>query len=119
MLGRVRRRILDHCKSGRICLCDTNYWLMSREARMIRLRDHYRAAAASMILAAGLLSAAVAVPMSAAQDPSPPGGLPGIQVPSLSWKSCTSGDNGFQCATAQVPRDYRNLGSGSLSLNVK
>ena len=83
---------------------------------MIRLRDHYRAAAASMLLAAGLLSAAVAVPMSAAHDPSPPGGLPGIQVPSLSWKSCTSGDNGFQCATAQVPRDYRNPDRGFLGL---
>jgi pimeloyl-ACP methyl ester carboxylesterase len=86
---------------------------------MIRLRHHYRAAAASMILAAALLSAAVAVPKSTAEDPSPPGGLPGIQVPSLSWQNCSSEDDGFQCATAQAPRDYRNLGSGSLSLNVR
>jgi pimeloyl-ACP methyl ester carboxylesterase len=85
---------------------------------MIRLRDHCRATAAGMILAAALLSAAVTVPASAAEDASPPGGLPGIQVPSLSWKDCTNNDNGFQCATAQVPRDYRNLGRGSLSLNL-
>lgn len=86
---------------------------------MIRLRDHCRAAAAGMILAAVLLSAAVTVPASAAEDPSPPGGLLGIQVPSLSWKDCANRDNGLQCATAQVPRDYRNLGRGSLSLNLK
>ncbi|MDQ2882557.1 MAG: alpha/beta hydrolase [Actinomycetota bacterium] len=87
---------------------------------MIRLRDHRRAAAAGVILAAALLSAAVTVPVSAAEDPSPPGGLPGIQVPSLSWKDCPRSEgNGFQCATAQVPRDYRNPGSGSLSLNLK
>jgi pimeloyl-ACP methyl ester carboxylesterase len=87
---------------------------------MIRLRHHRRAAAASTILAAALLSAAVAVPMIAAEEPSPPGGLPGLRVPSLSWKDCTrSEDNGFQCATAQVPRDYRSLGSGSISLNLK
>jgi pimeloyl-ACP methyl ester carboxylesterase len=73
-----------------------------------------------MIFAATLLWAAVAVSMSAAEGPSPPGGLPGIQVPSLSWKGCIhSEDKGFQCATAQVPRDYRNLSSGSLSLNIK
>ena len=45
---------------------------------MIRLRDHYRAAAASMLLAAGLLSAAVTVPMSAAQDSS--GDIPSLPV---------------------------------------
>jgi pimeloyl-ACP methyl ester carboxylesterase len=87
---------------------------------MIRLRDHRRAAAATTILAAALLSAAVAVPMNAADKPSPPGGLPGMQVPTLSWKDCPHReDKGFQCATAQVPRDYRNLGSGSISLNLK
>ncbi|MGI8648145.1 MAG: alpha/beta hydrolase [Acidimicrobiales bacterium] len=86
---------------------------------MIRLRGHCRTAAAGVILAAALLSAAVTVPVSAAEDASPPGGLPGIQVPSLSWKDCTNRDKGFQCATAQVPRDYRNLGRGSLSLNLK
>jgi hypothetical protein len=33
----------------------------------------------------------------------------------LSWKDCLSKDNGLQCATAQVPRDYRNLDRGFLS----
>jgi pimeloyl-ACP methyl ester carboxylesterase len=86
---------------------------------MRRLRDHRRAAAAAMILAAALLSAAVTVLVSTTGELSPPGGLPGIQVPSLSWKDCPSKDNGLQCATAQVPRDYRNPDRGFLSLNLK
>jgi pimeloyl-ACP methyl ester carboxylesterase len=86
---------------------------------MIRARDHCRVTAAGMILAVALLSATLTGTVSAAEDPSPPGGLPGVQVPSLSWKDCTNTDNGFQCATAQVPRDYRNLGRGSLSLSLK
>jgi pimeloyl-ACP methyl ester carboxylesterase len=71
-----------------------------------------------MIVAAAL-SAAATVPVHSTEHPSPPGGLPGIQVPSLSWKDCPHSDNGFQCATAQVPRDYRNPGGGTLSLNLK
>lgn len=86
---------------------------------MIRLRDQRRPAAAGMILAAVALVAAVTVPVSAAEDASPPGGLPGIQVPSLSWQHCPHSDNALQCATAQVPRDYRNLGRGFLSLHLK
>lgn len=86
---------------------------------MTRVRDHCRAAAASMILAVVLLSAALTGTVSAAEDFSSPGGVPGVQVPSLSWKDCPDGDNGFQCATAQVPRDYRNLSRGFLSLNLK
>ena len=82
---------------------------------MIRLRGHRRAAA-GMILAAALLSAAVTVLVSTAGQPSPPGGLPGIPVPSLSWRNCPSQGNGLQCATAQVPRDYRNPDRGFLGL---
>jgi len=86
---------------------------------MVRLRDQCRAAAAGVILAAALLLAAVTVPVSAAEEALPPGGLPGIQIPSLAWQDCPHNDNGLQCAIAQVPRDYRNLGRGSLSLYLK
>src|ERR671938_1500613 len=95
-----------------------DYWLMSRKARVLRLRNRCRATAAAMIVVAALSSAATVL-VRATEDPSPPGGLPGIQVPSLSWKDCPHSDNGFQCATAQVPRDYRNPGGGTLSLNLK
>jgi len=87
---------------------------------MIRLWHHHRrAAAAGMILAAVLLLAAVTVLVRTAGEPSPPGGLSGIPVPSLSWTDCPDKDPGLQCATARVPRDYRNLGSGFLSLHLK
>ncbi len=56
---------------------------------MIRARDHCRVAAAGTILAVALLSAAVTGTVSAAEDHTPPGGLPGVQVPSLSWEDCT------------------------------
>ena len=86
---------------------------------MIRFRGYWRAAAAGVILAVALVLAVVTVLVSAAGDASSPGGLPGIRVPALSWKDCPGGEgNGFQCATAQVPRDYRNLGSGFVSLTV-
>jgi pimeloyl-ACP methyl ester carboxylesterase len=86
---------------------------------MIRLRDHRRAVVAGMALAVVLVLAAVAVLVRATGASSPPGGLPGIPVPSLSWTDCANRDNGLQCATAQVPRDYRDLASGFLSLNLK
>lgn len=86
---------------------------------MIRLRDHRRVAAAGTILAAALVLAAVSVLVGPAWTPSPPSGFPGIPVPSLSWKDCTDRQSGLQCATAQVPRDYRNLGKGFLSLNLR
>ena len=86
---------------------------------MIRLWHHHRAAATGMILAAVLLLAAVTVLVRTAGEPSPPGGLSGIPVPSLSWTDCPDKDPGLQCATARVPRDYRNLGSGFLSLHLK
>jgi pimeloyl-ACP methyl ester carboxylesterase len=40
-------------------------------------------------------------------------------VPSLAWSNCSSTDNNLRCATAQIPRDYRNLAKGFLSLNLK
>jgi hypothetical protein len=72
-----------------------------------------------VILAAALLLAAVTDPVSATEKTLPPGGLPGIQIPSLAWQDCPHNDKGLQCATTQVPRDYRNLGRGSLSLYLK
>jgi pimeloyl-ACP methyl ester carboxylesterase len=100
-----------------------------KEVCMTGLWNRRRAATVGMAFAATLLSAELTAPASAAEYLSPPGGLPGVQVPSLSWQDCVDSgsspsaqpreDSGFQCATAQVPRDYRNLGGGFLSLNLK
>ena len=85
---------------------------------MLRLRDHCRVAAVGTILAVVLVVAAIAVLVGTVGEPSPPGGLPGIPVPTLSWKDCANRDIGVQCATARVPRDYRDLSKGFLSLNL-
>jgi pimeloyl-ACP methyl ester carboxylesterase len=119
-LKRSSWRILDYGLPGEnIVYVTLDYWRLSREARMIRLREYRGAVAAGLVLAAALVLAAVTVLVRAARESSPPGGLPGIPVPSLSWKDCSSSHNGLQCATAQVPRDYRNLGEGFLSLNLE
>jgi pimeloyl-ACP methyl ester carboxylesterase len=73
-------------------------------------------AVAGMILVAATLSATGTVAAAGADSVSLPGGLPGVTVPRLSWTGC---DNGFQCATAQVPRDYRNPTAGTIPLSLK
>ncbi|MFB9908747.1 alpha/beta hydrolase [Allokutzneria oryzae] len=50
---------------------------------------------------------------SAAEPPA--GGMPGVAVPVLAWADC---GKGFQCATAQVPLDYRRPGAGTIGLSV-
>ncbi|MCP3804141.1 alpha/beta hydrolase [Allokutzneria sp. A3M-2-11 16] len=45
----------------------------------------------------------------------PPGGLPGVEVPKLDWTAC---HDGFQCATARVPLDYRRPRLGTIDLAV-
>jgi pimeloyl-ACP methyl ester carboxylesterase len=51
-----------------------------------------------LALAAAALAAAA--PAASANEPATPGGVP---IPKLDWRDC---DDGFQCATAEVPRDY-------------
>src|SRR5580704_19497648 len=76
--------------------------------------------AAAAVAATGLI-AALAVPAIFAT--ASPGTTPrtGIttgatpQVPVLNWTPC---DNGFQCATAQVPLDYRHPDGTKISIAV-
>ena len=51
-------------------------------------------------LALAVAALAAAAPTASAHDPTTPEGAP---VPRLDWRAC---DDGFQCATAEVPRDY-------------
>jgi pimeloyl-ACP methyl ester carboxylesterase len=53
----------------------------------------------------------LAAPAAAAAPP--PGGVAGAAVPQLAWEDC---GEGFQCATATVPRDYRHPGAGAFEL---
>ncbi|MGW0518205.1 alpha/beta hydrolase [Crossiella sp. NPDC003009] len=74
----------------------------------------------AVAIAAVLTLTAVAAPVAATAAPATaaaalPGGVPGVTVPSLDWRDCGTGD-GFQCATAQVPLDYRDLAKGTLAL---
>jgi pimeloyl-ACP methyl ester carboxylesterase len=65
----------------------------------------------SLALCAAALGAACAYPASAAQATTPEG----APVPKLDWRAC---DDGFQCATAEVPRDYARPNGAKVSLAV-
>ena len=75
--------------------------------------------AAAAVAAAGLVAglavpaAATAAPAAAAQ--ARVAAAAGPQVPVLNWSSC---DNGFQCATARVPLDYRHPRGTQISIAV-
>ncbi|WP_225724607.1 MULTISPECIES: alpha/beta fold hydrolase [unclassified Nocardia] len=69
------------------------------------------------LLAAVLLGVTAGGQLAVADSDLPPGGLPGIPVPELAWQAC--GDAGYQCASAEVPLDYRNPGAGNLTLAVR
>jgi len=53
------------------------------------------------------------LPAPAAAAEPPPGGVAGVPVPRLAWADC---GEGFQCATATVPRDYGDAGAGTFGL---
>jgi pimeloyl-ACP methyl ester carboxylesterase len=57
---------------------------------------------------------ALAAGSARAAEP-PPGGVPGVLVPQLSWSAC---HDGFECATATVPKDYKDPGAGTVDLPV-
>ncbi|MEU4392784.1 alpha/beta fold hydrolase [Kribbella sp. NPDC023855] len=70
-----------------------------------------RLATAVTALLGGLLT----LPATAASAAPPPGGLPGITVPTVRWADC--GD-GWDCTQLQVPLDYRNPSAGTFPLAV-
>jgi pimeloyl-ACP methyl ester carboxylesterase len=78
------------------------------------------AAMAAAVTAAGLI-AALAVPATSAAASLGTTARTGIttgaapRVPVLNWTRC---DNGFQCATAQVPLDYRHPDGTKISIAV-
>src|SRR4051794_4519984 len=57
---------------------------------------------------------ALAVPAIATAS-TPPGGVPGVTVPTLHWTDC---HHGFECATAVVPRDYARPSGPTFRLAV-
>lgn len=75
------------------------------------IRTAFVAAAAAAVLG-GASSAGANV-----HPPSPGGARPGAAVPRLDWKPCT-GREGFECATAKVPLDYRRPGGRLIDLAV-
>lgn len=78
--------------------------------------DHWRSRAA-ILLTAMVLIIAAGDHLAVASPDTPPGGMPGVAVPKLSWVDC--GDPGYQCATADVPLDYHNPGAGTISLALR
>jgi pimeloyl-ACP methyl ester carboxylesterase len=73
----------------------------------------------SLVLATGLLAVtitpAATVPAGAAAAISRQGMAGAPPVPVLNWRSC---DDGFQCATARVPLDYRHPHGAMISIAV-
>jgi pimeloyl-ACP methyl ester carboxylesterase len=65
------------------------------------------------IFSVAALAAALAVPATAASAEAPGSGT--APVPVLSWHAC---DDGFQCATARVPLDYRHPHGATISIAV-
>jgi pimeloyl-ACP methyl ester carboxylesterase len=76
------------------------------------MRHHARAlrAAATVAAAAGLV-ATLAMPATATTGPA----AAAPRIPALRWTSC---DDGFQCATARVPLDYRQPRGTLISIAV-
>jgi pimeloyl-ACP methyl ester carboxylesterase len=83
------------------------------------VKSHARALWAAVTATAGLV-AALATPAAAAAPPvaaAPAGATAAAapRIPALNWTSC---DNGFQCATARVPLDYRHPRGTLISIAV-
>jgi pimeloyl-ACP methyl ester carboxylesterase len=78
----------------------------------------FASAAVSLTAALVLLGPAVAnaAGNASAADP-PPGGVPGVPVPTLTWTDC--GDGVYQCAPAEVPLDYRQPSGKKITLQVR
>jgi hypothetical protein len=71
----------------------------------------WAAALAGMAVAAGVLSSAL--PSTASERAAAVSAAPAVPV--LAWKPC---DDGFQCATARVPLNYRDPRGAQISIAV-
>jgi pimeloyl-ACP methyl ester carboxylesterase len=69
-----------------------------------------------MVAVAGPIAAVT--PAAASPAEPPPGGLPGVAVPTLAWAACAD-DAAYQCAAAPVPRDYRRPALGTITLQLR
>jgi pimeloyl-ACP methyl ester carboxylesterase len=77
----------------------------------IRGRTSWAAALTALTATAGLAAAVGVLPGAASAAPR----LAGPAVPALAWKPC---DDGFQCATARVPLNYRDPRGAQLNIAV-
>ncbi|MFB9691186.1 alpha/beta hydrolase [Amycolatopsis plumensis] len=57
-------------------------------------------------------------PPAASAASRPPSGLRGVPIPALAWAPCDTSGDGYECAIAQVPLDYRNPGGRKIALSV-
>ena len=79
-----------------------------------------RIASASLAATAALVLLGSAVANAAARAPAaepPPGGVPGVPVPALTWTDC--GDGVYQCTPAEVPLDYRQPSGKKIKLQLR
>ncbi|NUS73968.1 MAG: alpha/beta fold hydrolase [Corynebacteriales bacterium] len=70
---------------------------------------------AILVSVLALTSLVSPVSQAAAPKPLPAGGFAGVQVPELEWTDC---GEGAQCATAQLPRDYRDLAGPTIPVPI-
>lgn len=77
--------------------------------RRLRLHRPATVLASMLAMTAAVIPATVSAAASGRPGPAAP------HVPALHWRAC---DNGFQCATAQVPLDYAHPGGQQISIAV-
>ncbi len=78
-------------------------------------RRRWAGLAGCMVAAAALVVGSSGAGLSVAAGAPPGGGDGGPPVPALVWTDC---EGGFECATAQVPLDYRDPAGRTIALAV-
>ncbi|MFG2975438.1 alpha/beta hydrolase [Streptomyces sp. NPDC048331] len=71
-----------------------------------------------VLIAVTALLAGVPTPAGAAAGAAAPAGVGAPPIPVLSWGPCDGSEDGFECATAQVPLDHRRPAGPTLALAV-
>jgi pimeloyl-ACP methyl ester carboxylesterase len=102
----TRRRIIDMAERIADRLLTAFFKVRMAAGKAVRRRSLRPAA----LVATAALLTAVLVPMAASA--SAPGAAT-LPVPMLHWRAC---DNGFQCATARTPLNYRDPRGATISL---
>lgn len=71
-----------------------------------------------LAMATAVASSLVLLVPPASAAPLPPGGATGAAVPVLSWAPCDDSGDGYECATARVPLDYRDPTGRQVTLSL-